>query len=481
MVQVAGLLATAWMVWVSAVHPRLVRYTWLALARHALGYALFAWGWSLAITFALYAAIPGRDRGDALARALRTSATAVWFAPAIILLTQLSPAALAASLVLVVSATRLLYSEWRLAFPSEPSEPEWAPADRLFHEDEPPPPLLIRQLLPALSISFCLQSAGTAILLQIPLLAAALIAMGAALLTIFAISGGAADGDRPRELPRSMLGVVLTILLAAGMTIGGMSGSVRRHGGNAKSPDLVEDSRALLRQLLYGEKPAADKAQDVPGSKDAKEQAPALPLETSPIPDGSFPGVILVSETRPVTRLVAPVPARRGLFGSTARPYSILFDGEYWMYRWLYHRPPVNSFLRKGTPAAVSFSTTDHWPLLMEARQRLDQPIDLHCCDKVRVEIRNADRYPGTVWLDLFAMAGEDVSRSLGSAQLQSRPDLLHDPVQPVAELLEFTIPEDAALPACDLLKIVFRRDRSRMDKSARVAIDRFVLVPKVL
>jgi hypothetical protein len=34
-------------------------------------------------------------------------------------------------------------------------------------------------------------------------------------------------------------------------------------------------------------------------------------------------------------------------------------------------------------------------------------------------------------------------------------------------------------LTACDELKVVFKRDRSRQDKSARVAIDRFVLVPK--
>src|SRR6185369_9992931 len=91
-VQIAGLLATAWMVWITTVAPRLHRYSWASLAGTALGYAVFAWGWSLAITFGLYLAIPRPDRRDVLSGTLRTSATAVWFAPAIILLTNMSPA-----------------------------------------------------------------------------------------------------------------------------------------------------------------------------------------------------------------------------------------------------------------------------------------------------------------------------------------------------------------------------------------------------
>jgi hypothetical protein len=208
-----------------------------------------------------------------------------------------------------------------------------------------------------------------------------------------------------------------------------------------------------------------------------------MPLEPAVGPDGSFPGVILVSEVKPVTRLVAPVVARRGLFGASARPYSIVFDGEYWMYRWLYRRPPPNSYFRKGSPAAVSFSTTDHWPLLMEAHQKLDQPVDLHCCNKVQVEIWNADRYPGTVWLEVFAMTADssDAAQSLGTAQVQSTPDLKSDPVRAVSETLEFAIPAEETLDACTELKVVFRRDRSRQDKSAKVAIERFVLVPKAM
>ena len=152
------------------------------------------------------------------------------------------------------------------------------------------------------------------------------------------------------------------------------------------------------------------------------------------------------------------------------------------MFRWLFRRPPPNSYFRKGNPSTLSFSTTDHWPLLMEAHQKLDEPIDLNCCSQVQVEIRNADRYPGTISLELFVMANDppgSVSRSLGSAPVQSVPDLNRDPVAAVPETLQFAISEEDALNACNELKVVFRRDRSRADKSARVAIERFVLVPR--
>jgi hypothetical protein len=70
-------------------------------------------------------------------------------------------------------------------------------------------------------------------------------------------------------------------------------------------------------------------------------------------------------------------------------------------------------------------------------------------------------------------------SRSLGSAAVQSVPNLKSDPVTAVPETLQFAIPSEEALEACNEFKVVFRRDRSRADKSARVAIERFVLVPK--
>jgi len=482
--QIAGLALTGWMVWFSAIGPRSHRYTWATLAGSALGYCVYAWGWSVAITSGLYLAIPKEERPD-FDGVMRTSLTAVWFAPAIMLLTQMSPAALAAALVLVISTTRLLYHEWVTLYPREegPTGVAWRVLDDLVHPARP----FLRQVGPALGAGLAVQMGATALAMRVPFLAAALMAVSASMLTVLAISSGAVTAGRPKNLPRSALGVVLTILLAAGMTIGGMSGRVVRHGvpGDVfewfRKPSPVDSIIALLREIFYGEKlpPRIEEAKgdNQEAKKSPEPYTPKAP-EPTPVPDGSYPGVILATETRPVTRLVAPVPASRGLGGEAPRPYSILFDGEYWMFSMLYRKPPSNSFHRKGTPTTMSFSTTDHWPLVMEAHQKLDEPIDLNCCVKIKVDIWNADRYPRTVGLELFAMQ-EGVAKSYGLLPVTSTPQVSGESVVAVPETLEFTIPTEEAVTACDELKVVFRRDHGRNDKSARVAIERFVLVPK--
>ena len=173
---------------------------------------------------------------------------------------------------------------------------------------------------------------------------------------------------------------------------------------------------------------------------------------------------------KPVTRLVAPPPKGLATGAALARSYSIPFAGQYLLFRFPQRRPPPTSILQRGSPATLSFSTVDHWPLNMEAIQRLDEPIDLSCCSALRVEIWNADKYPGTVTLELYAN-----DKLLGSAPVRSTPDLQRDPIVAVAETLDFPI--SSAL-MCTELKVTFQRTRQRADKSARIAIERFVLAP---
>src|SRR5262245_46180904 len=111
LVQLASLCFTAWMIWSRSISPRLHRYSWATLIGSALGYTIFACAASAAITAGLLLAMPRRERGDIVWETLRVSTACAWFAPAILLLSQASPTALAAALVLVVTTTRLLYSE----------------------------------------------------------------------------------------------------------------------------------------------------------------------------------------------------------------------------------------------------------------------------------------------------------------------------------------------------------------------------------
>ena len=109
--------------------------------------------------------------------------------------------------------------------------------------------------------------------------------------------------------------------------------------------------------------------------------------------------------------------------------------GQYLLFRFPQRRPPPTSILQRGSPATLAFSTVDHWPLNMEAIQKLDEPIDLSCCSAIRVEIWNADKYPGTVTLELYAN-----DKLLGVAPVRSTPDLQRDPMVAVTESLDFPI-----------------------------------------
>jgi hypothetical protein len=399
---------------------------------------------------------------------LRTSAVAIWFAPACILLSHLSPVSLIAALALVVAATRLLYSEWLAGRPAPEPLPAAPPAAAvgMFGWTGVRRPLVTRELATGVSAALALQFGVVSVWKHQPLFAGFWFVLSAAVITLFGMVSGAIDHTPPPSLPRSAFGILATILLAAGITVGGIH-LMRGGGGDGGtdvigSPGAVASAKEVLRQLFGDEKK--------PG--EAGAAAAKLPPQVAGIArDGSFPGVILWPEVRPVPRLVAPLPAGASEGIAFVRPYTIPFDGKYLLYRWPFQHPPPTSILERGNPVAMGFSTTDHWALNMDAVQQFDEPIDLHCCSRVRIEIWNADRFPNTVQLELYADG-----KTLGLAPVRSTPDLKHDPVVAVPETLDFSTL--GAGSACKELKVAFRRARARMDKSARISIERFVLVP---
>jgi hypothetical protein len=118
----------------------------------------------------------------------------------------------------------------------------------------------------------------------------------------------------------------------------------------------------------------------------------------------------------------------------------------------------------------------------MEARQKLEVPIDVACCGAIQLEIVNADRFPGTLTVELVLLDTRPVvpmPLSLGMAPVTSRPDLSRDPVIPMLETLNFAVPAESTIAQFTEFKIVFHRTRSRADKSARVSVERFMLLPR--
>ena len=117
----------------------------------------------------------------------------------------------------------------------------------------------------------------------------------------------------------------------------------------------------------------------------------------------------------------------------------------------------------------------------MEAHHKLDQAIDLRCCSQIQVSIRNADHRPGAISLELLLIDTEvrPVQRqSLGTAALALVGEQAKSAAG-VVETLQFAVPAKGTLDEFNEFQVIFIRDRQRMDTSAKVAIERFVLVPR--
>jgi hypothetical protein len=440
-------------VWITSIVPRLHRQPLGSIARESLEYALLAWAWGAATALALHFTMPRPVRRETLAGAIRTSTTAVWFAPATILLSSFSPSALIAALVLVVSATRLLYDEWRRLY----GDAEWRGG-----------------FAPSLTISFSFQCGLWALLAGYPLGGAALFALSTAMLTLFSILTGAWEQKRSVSLPRSIFAAMLTVLLATGLTVGGLTRyldgapdlSVRER------PGLLSMLRALLgKTFYYGDGP--------PGEEEHPLMTTYLPQRETEVNDDTFPGVILWPETKPHATLVDPLPAMAPGPGAILPVdlLSIPFSGEYWMYKAPQVKPPPQSLFRRGNPVEFSYKTTDRRPMNMVARHRLERPVKTSCCASIRVSVLNADRYPGTVTLELILLNSHSTvvpMQSLGRVRVASRPEGL-----PAAEVLEFPMPANPAIREFDEFYVVFHRERHRNYRSAKVSLEHFVLVPK--
>ena len=477
--QIASLFVTGCVVWavVLSLDPVPITIGWV------LGLSLLAWFCCSGMFAGLHFLCAEPITAQTGRTLLRTSTMAVWFTPAAILLAEYSPAAMVAWLIVVVGATRVLYSEWKFA-QEEPERPLPAPSvHQLFEDYAHPSPALFKQLAPKLTLALSLQAGTVAVMMRYPLLGAACFALSAALLTAFGLAAGVIPQGKPWELPASTIASLLTVLLAAGLTVGTLTrGSMREYHRSGDSiywpnPGLLGTARALLSQSLYGRGPRTPrKASGTHGPSPVAVPRYEPSGDIGRVGDNEFPGVILWPEVSPETTLVAPILSGVSCSSRATHPLGIPFSGQYWMFRAPNRRPPYGSFFRRGSPASLAFSTTDHAPLEMEAHHRLDQPIGLRCCRTIQVAIWNADHDPGTVALELILIDTGRRGRpwqSLGMSPVRSFPGSL-----PVRETLEFSIPTAPELRRFDEFEILFHRDRNRVDKSAHIEIERFVLIP---
>jgi len=477
-VQVGGLLATAWLIWSISVLPRLNREPMADVVAQAMAYTLLACLASALIALSLYLLIARSFSEEAIRMALRTSGTAVWFAAATILLAELSPATLPAALILVITTTRLLYSQWRLVHRVQRST-VFAPIHHPFFD--PPPAPRFRELIPALAASLAIEAGVLLFPANYPLIAAALFCLSVAMVTFCALRAGAMRLGTASSLPRAILGFFLTLILAAGLTVGGLAGGLRS-GSQWQSPlrhrpGPFESARALLHKLFEENGEGR--------SKDPVTNLYFPPAGAVEITDNSFPGVILLPEAKPDQPVLAAPSFTWNRISpeiATVRSFRIPFSGVYWMYRPPFDRPPRTSHVQQGSPLTLSFRTTDHTPMSMEAYQKLGRAIDIRCCRGIQIAISNTDAYPGTVALELVIIDSQSAGQpmlSLGTVPVASHPPASSFAGNMTRETLDFGIPRVTPLHQFDVIKVIYHRDRVRLERSARISIEGFLLSPQ--
>jgi len=466
----AGLAATAWLVLPRGGHDLPVRIFQGCVV------GTLALGWSAIVVVLLRLVVHHLTAAEVAPTNFRAASAGIWFAPAILL--PLTPAGIGAAVVLAMGAARLLCTLTETADWTASSSRSMLETGSLALDVRP------RHRIPSLAVAAGLQGAVTMMLLDHWATSAGLLSISVAILTAIAIALGAWTESRPPNLPRSVVGLGLTFLLA-------MGAGQYRGGGNGSGWGFGAGSGTAL---WFGDKSSQDA---MSGAKPSSPEAPLPSLAPPPgatgevTPDprfsgvdvpGSFPGVILWPEVNPQVTLVAPYPTlRAGRGPGLQRPFVIPFGGEYWMYRWPFARPPRDSYFRRGSPAKMAFSTTDRTALKMEALEKLDRSISMSCCSRIQVVVQNADWLARATALELIAIDNDPPFKpplSLGTARPQSAPHKTGDTTVPVSETLDFPVPPEPRLAKFDELKVVYRRDGAQQAHSSRIAIERFILVP---
>jgi hypothetical protein len=215
--------------------------------------------------------------------------------------------------------------------------------------------------------------------------------------------------------------------------------------------------------------------------RNSSSESRADKREVQSTSNDGYSGIILLPPTDSHKKIVAPQHKDAAMTGGRmAQPLVIPFDGAYWYFKAPDKRPrPTARIVRQSSTKAV-IRSSDSYPLLMEAHQKLDTPIELSCCTKVEVVVLNADRHPGTIALELWLMnRALPASRYLGTAVIPSsesgRSSMGSAPTE---ETMEFLVPADLPKSQFNEITIVVRTPPIRSRTGAQIAIRRFVLHP---
>jgi hypothetical protein len=185
-----------------------------------------------------------------------------------------------------------------------------------------------------------------------------------------------------------------------------------------------------------------------------------------------YTGIILTRPRNPHEILTPVLTANPEGF---KKQDKIPFDGQYWYYQWPDSRPGVDAHVVQGEPTKSRIKSTDNYPIMMEAHQRLAKPMAASCCRALQLNVVNAEAVPGKITLEVQLRDEHGYVASLGNKVLVSStvsPMPLHR--GPVEETLEFQIPRGAKGKRFGEITVRVKPESSRAPAAPEVGIESF-------
>jgi hypothetical protein len=169
------------------------------------------------------------------------------------------------------------------------------------------------------------------------------------------------------------------------------------------------------------------------------------------------------------------------LSGNIARPWVIPFYGPYWYFKIPGESPGPKARVARGDPLKVNVHSTDRHPLLMEAHQNLDDPVDLSCCREMQVVLRNdvsmGVSQVGISLTDSHSKGTQSESLGIEYVDLNSA-DRSPGNALPVEETISFPFPKSGKITKFDRITVIFFPDAEHLTVGRKVAVERFVMIP---
>jgi hypothetical protein len=419
---------------------------------------------SAAVAWGLCAIRPRTTGPDTRRLILRTSLDALWLAPLVLFIRENSVWVI---LIAAVFATRAVKAFRSPRDSSESTDREESLLSFHWHAFRPLQSSAFWQQACGAGATLCAEAGAIAAFAGDAFTSALLVGIASAVWT-WSFTRGTQPDSRETLPSRPLSAIALAIIITAAGLLPYLPHSFRIRGFGVPS-------RAHARQGFSQGDQRGSRHEKASGSEATAREGE--------------PGIVLWPEKQTLTKLVAPTPA----FGDSlltnhrsAKPLEIPFEGVYWFFKAPDLHPPRTSLQAHGSPELLNIRSTDRRPLSMEAHEYLGNMLALDCCSRIQVAIRNADHYPETVSLELIlintSMPGKP-SQSLGRMMVKStRPWKIYDESsKPASETLNFVIPPNASIRGFDEVKVVFRLDAARADAGPKIAIDRFVLIPRGL